>query len=74
MILLDIYPARELPIKKVTSELIYKQISGRHKTMCKKSELLEVLKTKEFDVLLTLGAGDIDKLVPEIQKFIEQKA
>jgi len=36
--------------------------------------LLEVLKTKEFDVLLTLGAGDIDKLVPEIQKFIEQKA
>ncbi|HPG55333.1 MAG TPA: UDP-N-acetylmuramate--L-alanine ligase [Candidatus Enterocola sp.] len=74
VILLDIYPARELPIKKVTSELIYKQISGRHKTMCKKSELLEVLKTKEFDVLLTLGAGDIDKLVPEIQKFIEQKA
>jgi UDP-N-acetylmuramate--alanine ligase len=74
VILLDIYPAREQPIPGVTSKLIYDNLKpGVKKSMCTKAELLEVLKNKKIEVLITLGAGDIDDMVPEITKLLNQR-
>lgn len=59
VILVDIYPAREQPIPGVTSQLIYDNLRpGIEKSMCKKEEILDVLKNKKIEVLITLGAGD----------------
>ena len=73
VILLDIYPAREEPIEGVTSEIIFNKITAPHKTWCTKEELPEVLKTKHIEVLLTLGAGDIDRLLPGIEELLREK-
>ena len=72
IILLDIYPAREEPIPGVTSELIFNKIRNSNKTLCKKVELLELLKDKDPEVLMTLGAGDIDELVEPIKKLFKK--
>jgi len=69
IILLDIYPAREEPILGVTSELIFNKISNKNKIICTKSELLKVLENRSPEVLMTLGAGDIDELVEPIKKI-----
>ncbi|PKQ67114.1 UDP-N-acetylmuramate--L-alanine ligase [Labilibaculum manganireducens] len=69
VILLDIYPARELPIEGVSSEIILKNLKVPAK-LCSKGDLIELLREKEFEVLLTLGAGDIDKLVEPIKNLI----
>jgi len=69
IILLDIYPAREEPIPGVTSEIIFDKMKNPNKTLCKKSELLNVLKDLKPQVLMTLGAGDIDDLVEPIKKL-----
>jgi UDP-N-acetylmuramate--alanine ligase len=71
LILLDIYPARELPIDGVTSEIIFKNVTITEKTLCTKTELLEIIKLKKIDILLTLGAGDIDAEVPKIKHILE---
>ena len=73
LILLDIYPARELPIEGVTSELIMKDVSIPDKTLTSKENLLILLDQKELDVLVTFGAGDIDKMVPEIKKYLKER-
>ena len=74
VILLDIYPARELPIEGVTSKLIYDNLRpGIEKCMCSKEELLEVLKHKKIEVLITLGAGDIENYVPQIYELLKDK-
>lgn len=67
LILLDIYPAREKPIEGVTSDLIFKDVNLKNKTLCSKENLLPLLKDKDLDVLVTFGAGDIDQLVPQIK-------
>lgn len=67
VILLDIYPARELPIPGVTSQIIFDRITCRDKELCPREKLLERIKGCNFDVLLTLGAGDIDRLLPQIR-------
>ena len=72
VILLDIYPARELPIEGVSSEMIFKNLRVPSE-LCKKDELLEFLIEKDFEVLLTLGAGDIDKLVEPIKNLISER-
>jgi UDP-N-acetylmuramate--alanine ligase len=69
IILLDIYPAREEPIAGVTSEIIYNKINTKNKVLCSKEELLRTLKNKKPEVLMTLGAGDIDELVEPIRKM-----
>ncbi len=71
VILLDIYPARELPIEGVSSKIIFDKITTR-KTLCTKEELLSELPKHQFDVLVTMGAGDIDKLIPEITEYCEK--
>ena len=72
LILLDIYPARELPIEGVSSEIILRNVKLENKTLTSKENLLPLLKEKELDVLVTFGAGDIDKLVPLIKNQLKQ--
>ena len=71
--LLDIYPAREEPIPGITSEIIFKNITQENKQNCSKENLLNTLKGRYIEVLLTLGAGDIDQLVEPIKKLLEEK-
>ena len=74
VILLDIYPARELPIEGVTSKLIYDNLRpGIEKTMCHKEDLIELLKTKKIEVLITLGAGDVDNYVTPIYELLKDR-
>jgi UDP-N-acetylmuramate--alanine ligase len=74
VILTEIYPAREKPIPGVTSKLIYDNLRpGIEKTMCKKEDLLNVLKDKNIEVLITLGAGDVDNYVPAITQLLQKK-
>ena len=72
IILLDIYPAREKPMQGVTSEIIYNEIKNQNKILCTKENLIEVLSNKNVEVLLTLGAGDIDTKVYEIKDLLEK--
>ncbi|MGE0088324.1 MAG: UDP-N-acetylmuramate--L-alanine ligase [Bacteroidales bacterium] len=69
VILLDIYPAREEPIPGVTSEIIFKNIKNKHKTLCRKDDLLSILSSKKPLVLMTMGAGDIDEFVEPIKSL-----
>lgn len=74
LILVDIYPARELPIPGVTSELIFNNLRpGMEKRMCHKEEILDIVRQQKFDVLITLGAGDIDNYVPEITEILKNR-
>lgn len=74
VILCDIYPAREQPIPGVTSKLIYDNLAeGVEKSMIHKEDVPELVKSRDFDVLIILGAGDLDNYVPEITKIIESK-
>ena len=70
LILLDIYPAREKPITGVDSQMLLDLCTNPIKEVCSKEELLAVLKNKELDVLLTLGAGDIGTLVEPIKHLL----
>jgi len=71
LILLDIYPARELPIEGITSEIILRDVKLKNKTLCSNENLLPLLKEKPLDVLVTFGAGDIDKMVPKIKEMLK---
>ena len=71
VILTDIYPARELPIEGISSQLIYDHLCPKmEKTLCKKEEILDILKNKDIEVLITLGAGDIENYVPQICQIL----
>ena len=74
VILCDIYPARELPIEGVTSKLIYDNLApGVEKSMVKKDDVLKLVSERDFDVLIVLGAGDLDNLVPQMAEIISKK-
>ena len=74
VILCDIYPAREEPIPGVTSQLIYDNLKeGVEKSMIKKNEVLDLVKSRDFDVLVILGAGDLDNYAAEITRIINSK-
>lgn len=74
VILVDIYPAREQPIPGVTSKLIYDNLRpGIEKIMCKKEEIIDILKDKKIEVLITLGAGDIDNYVSQIRDLLNAR-
>ncbi len=70
VILLDIYPAREEPIPGVTSEIIFNDIKCKDKVMIDKQHLTETIKNRNFEILLTVGAGDICNYLPEIVKNV----
>jgi UDP-N-acetylmuramate--alanine ligase len=73
LILLDIYPARELPIDGVTSEIIFDKVKLENKTMCAGENLIDALAHKNIDVLITLGAGDIDRFVEPITSLLTRQ-
>lgn len=67
IILMDIYPARELPIEGVGSEMIFERLRNKNKVLVTKSTLMEQMDKRRPEVLMTLGAGDIDTFVPLIK-------
>ena len=74
VILLDIYPARELPIPGVTSELIYNHMEPNvQKSMCTRADAVKIIEQRkeEFEVLICLGAGDLESDVPKITEILK---
>ncbi|MGD0709806.1 MAG: UDP-N-acetylmuramate--L-alanine ligase [Bacteroidales bacterium] len=71
LILLDIYPARELPIEGISSDNLLKKIPSNNKMVCRKEDLIDELIKRKLDVLITIGAGDIDQLVEPIEKSLK---
>lgn len=74
LVMPEIYPARELPIPGISSHTILDAVKGPQKTYCERKDLLNLIKNSNFDVLMTLGAADIDRLLPEISHILEEKA
>lgn len=70
VILLDIYPAREEPIEGVSSNIIFENITSPEKQLIDKSDLLDLIKNKRPKMVVTFGAGDIDRLVPDIKNLL----
>lgn len=73
VLLMDIYPARELPIPGVTSDMLFQQITSPVKIRCAKNEVLDQLDAMNIEVLATVGAGDIDTLVKPIKELLKSK-
>lgn len=74
VVLTDIYPAREQPIEGVTSQLIYDNLAeGVSKTLIKSTEVIDFVSSRDFDVLVILGAGDLDNKCGEIAEIIKKK-
>ena len=76
LVLLDIYPAREEPIPGVTSEIIFNDADAPYKVLLKKEELLEWIEEQELEgkeLFMTLGAGDIDRLVGPVAEILTKK-
>ncbi|MCI6112045.1 MAG: UDP-N-acetylmuramate--L-alanine ligase [Rikenellaceae bacterium] len=73
LILLDIYPAREEPIPGVTSETIFGKVTAPQKVLLKKEELMDYLSHEDIDILITFGAGNIDRFIPEITRMLESR-
>jgi len=74
VILTEIYPAREQPIEGVTSQLIYDRLRpGIEKQMIQKDDVLQLVKSRPFDVLIVLGAGDLDNMVPQMAQILKDK-
>ena len=73
VIMPEIYPARELPIPGVDSFLILKDVTSPSKCFCERKDLLNLIKSRNFDILMTLGAADIDRLLPDINSILENR-
>ncbi len=73
VLLLDIYPARELPIDGVTSTIITNKMKNSNYKIVSKEYLLEYINNNEFELFITAGAGDIDKLVAPIKNILSKK-
>ena len=72
LILLEIYPAREEPIPGVTSEIIFKDVTAPEKVLLRRDEFMDYMKNEPVELLVTLGAGDIDRFVPEIAHMLSR--
>ena len=73
LILLDIYPARELPIEGVTSKIIFDNVTIDRKVLITKEELMQYLSTIEIDTLISFGAGDIDRFIEPITNYLKER-
>jgi UDP-N-acetylmuramate--alanine ligase len=72
-ILVPLYPAREEPIRGISSEIIFNQMKLQDKHLLTKPEMLELLKTHDYDIVVTMGAGDIDGMAGEIVEILKNK-
>ncbi len=70
VIMPEIYPARELPIPGITTDIILKDVKSSEKTYCERKDLLNLIKNSNFEILMTLGAADIDRMLPEIRDIL----
>ena len=70
LILLDIYPAREQPIEGITSQALLDKVTLKHKKLCKKEDLVTLIDSEKPKILVTMGAGDIDRFVEPLEKLI----
>lgn len=73
LILLDIYPAREEPIPGVTSEIIFKDVTAPEKVLIKKEQLMDYLSEEPLDVLVTFGAGNVDRFIEPITEMLKKR-
>ena len=73
VVLLHIYPARELPIEGISAEMLKNRMKNENVQVCSKNEVLDILEGKNLEVVATIGAGDIDQLVDPIKKYLLTK-
>lgn len=73
LILLDIYPAREEPIPGVSSRLIFDKVTAPEKVLLKKEMLMKYLEDEKIDTLITFGAGNIDRFIPQITEMLSSQ-
>ncbi len=73
VIMPEIYPARELPIAGVDTFLILNSVKSAAKCYCERKDLLNLIKNRNFDILMTVGAADLDRLLPEIKEIFDQR-
>ena len=71
LLLMEIYPAREKPIPGITSSALLNKISCKQKQICQKDELLDVIQKMKPELIVTMGAGDIDRFVPSIELLMK---
>ena len=71
LLLMEIYPAREKPMPGVTSSVLLEKVRCDEKRICQKDELLDVIKDIQPELLVTMGAGDIDRFVPQIETLLK---
>jgi UDP-N-acetylmuramate--alanine ligase len=70
VLMLDIYPARELPIPGITSSWLLEKMNNKNKKLVSKEKLIEAILESDAKVIVTIGAGDIGELVPSIKKML----
>ena len=73
VIMSEIYPARELPIPGISTFTILDKVNSKKKTYCERKDLLNLIKNTNFEILMTLGAADIDRMLPEIHHILESR-
>ena len=71
LLLMEIYPAREKPIEGITSSVLLEKVSCKEKQICSKEELLETIRQINPELIMTMGAGDIDRFVPQIETLLK---
>ena len=71
LILLDIYPARELPIEGITSQALLNKVQTNNKRLCQKADLVALIANEKPELLVTMGAGDIDRFVEPLENMIK---
>lgn len=72
LLLMEIYPAREKPLKGITSSELLKKVTCHEKQICQKDELIDTIKNLRPELIITMGAGDIDRFVPQIESMLKQ--
>ena len=72
LLLMEIYPAREKPLQGVTSSELLKKVTCHEKQICQKDELIDIIKNLRPELIITMGAGDIDRFVPQIESMLKQ--
>ena len=73
VIMPEIYPAREEPIPGVDSQMVLRDVKSPEKIYCERKDLLELIKIRNFEILMTLGAADIDRLLPGIYDILNSR-
>ncbi|HSD13621.1 MAG TPA: hypothetical protein VLB74_03130, partial [Flavobacterium sp.] len=74
VMLMEIYPARELPMEGITSQWLLDKMTNDNKRLVQKEDLISLMKASDAPVIVTIGAGDVGEMVPDIKKALESGA